>query len=317
MKVVTLMRLKEQEERLKETFPNVDFIFYKHPNEARDEDLEDVDILVSYHGEVNPSFLDKCKNIKLIAWFATGVNQLPLDYIQDRAIKLTNARGVHAIQIAEFIFAYILNDIKLFRTSYEFQKKREFNHKLKPDSINEKTILFLGTGKIPQRTAEVAKAFNMKVIGINTTGHEVPGFAEVYSIEERRHVYHKADFIVNVLPETEETIHLLQKEDFKQMNEDTHFINVGRGTVVSESVLYEALSSKDIRYASIDVFEEEPLPENSLLYDLDNVFITAHITGNDLNNLKRSTDILIENLKHIKNDASDKLINIVNAEAGY
>ena len=157
----------------------------------------------------------------------------------------------------------------------------------------------------------------MKVIGINTTGHDVPGFDEVYSIEERRHIYHKADFIVNVLPETEDTIHLLQKEDFKQMNEDTHFINVGRGTVVSESDLYEALDSKEIRYASLDVFEEEPLPENSRLYDLDNVLITAHITGNDLNNLKRSTDILIENLRHIENDESDKLINIVNSEAGY
>lgn len=317
MKVVTLMRLKDQEERLKETFPNMEFTFYKHPNLADEEVLKDADVLVSYHSEVDESFLDKCKQLKLIAWFATGVNQLPLDYINKRNIKLTNAKGVHAIQIAEFIFAYILNDIKLFKETYESQKKRAFNHKLSPDSINDKTILFLGTGKIPERTAEVAKAFNMKVIGINTTGHDVSGFDEVYSIEERRQVFNKADFIVNVLPETEDTIHLLQKADFEHMKADAHFINVGRGTVVKEAVLVEALINKEIRFASIDVFEVEPLPATSKLYDMDNVFITAHISGNDRNNLKRSTDILVENLNQIINGNLKSLFNEVNSKAGY
>ncbi len=317
MKVVTLMRLRDQEERLKETFPNIEFTFYKHPDVADEKVLEKADVLVSYHTEVNETFLDKCKNIKLIAWFATGVNQLPLEYIRDRNIKLTNARGVHAIQIAEFIFAYILNDIKVFKQSYESQKRKEFNHKLNPESINDKTILFIGTGKIPQRTAEVAKAFNMKVIGINTTGHEAPGFDEVYSIEERRQVYKKADFVVNVLPETEDTIHLLKTEDFKQMKDSTHFINVGRGSVVSEAVLIEALENKEIRYASLDVFEEEPLSSTSQLYDLDNVFITAHITGNDKNNIKRSTDILVKNLNLINNEDVEGLFNEVKSKAGY
>ncbi|MBU6114437.1 phosphoglycerate dehydrogenase [Mammaliicoccus lentus] len=317
MKVVALMKLKDQEERLVNAFPKVEFTFYKHPELADNDVLKEADVLVAYHSEVDETFLDKCKNLKLIAWFATGVNNLPLDYIDKRGIKLTNARGVHAIQIAEFIFGYIFNDIKLFKETYEAQKNHEFKHKLNPGSIYNKTILFLGTGKIPERTARIAKAFNMNVIGINTTGHKVDEFDEVYSIEERGKVYHKADFIVNVLPETDNTVHLLDEQDFKSMNDDVHFINVGRGTVVSEDVLVKALENKEIRHVSIDVFEIEPLPEDSKLYDMENVTITPHITGNDNRNMERCADILIENLnKMIENDNSE-LNNEVNIQSGY
>nr|WP_263312859.1 phosphoglycerate dehydrogenase [Mammaliicoccus sp. Marseille-Q6498] len=317
MKVVSLMRLKDQEERLINEFPNIEFIFYKHPAEADDDVLSEADVLVSYHREVNEHFLDKCKNLKLIAWYATGVNRLPHEYIKNRNIKLTNAKGVHAIQIAEFIFGYILNDVKLFQETYEAQKQRVFKNKLSPDSIFGKTILFLGTGSIPKRTARIAKAFNMNVIGINTTGHEVEGFDEVYSIEERRNVFKKADFIVNVLPETDKTVHLLQSEDFKVMDDNVHFINVGRGTVLSEDILIEALEQKEIRYASIDVFENEPLDQSSKLYDLDNITITPHITGNDIHNIERSTDILIRNLSKMISNQETKLDNEVNIDAGY
>lgn len=317
MKVVTLMRLKDQEERLISAFPNIEFTFYKYPGEADERVLAEADVLVSYHSELNQMLLEKCKNLKLIAWYATGVNRLPLDYIEERGIILTNAKGVHAIQIAEFVFAYILNDIKLFKETYEAQKRHAFLNKLTPDSINEKTILFLGTGKIPQQTAKIARAFNMNIIGINTDGRHIDGFDEVYSIEERRHVFARADFIVNVLPETKETIHLLDEEDFKAMNNHAHFINVGRGTIISEAVLVEALKKEEIRFASIDVFEEEPLVETSQLYDMDNVMITPHITGNDKNNLIRSTDILIDNLKQLADKKNSTFKNVVNTKQGY
>lgn len=317
MNVVSLMHLKDQEERLVKAFPNLNFTFYKHPNEARLEVLEEADILISYHDELNETFLDKCHKLKLIAWFATGINNLPLEYIRNRNIKLTNAKGVHATQIAEYIFAYILYDIKQFKESIDAQDNRLFDTKIKPDTIYNKTILFLGTGMIPQRTAEIAKAFNMKVIGINTNGHSVKNFDEVYSIDNRREVLNKADFVVNVLPETEETFHLLKQEDFITMNKDVHFINVGRGTVVDEEILIEALETGEIRYASIDVFEEEPLNRNSRLFDLKNITITPHITGKDMHNTERCTEILITNLNSYMNNVESKLLNEINMQTGY
>lgn len=317
MKIITLMRLKDQEERLVEQFPNIDFTFYKHPNVVEDHDLNDADVLIGYHKEVDEHFLRKCKNLKLIAWYATGVNNLPLEYIQSRGIKLTNARGVHAIQMAEFIFAYMLIDMKQFKETIEAQNSKKYLNKVEVETLYNQTILFLGTGAIPQRTASIAKAFNMNVIGINRTGHSVENFDEVYSIEERKEIFYKANFIVNILPETEETIHLLQEEDFKCMSRDAHFINVGRGTIVSEAVLTNALEQKLIRRASLDVFENEPLEDSSKLFTLDNVTLTPHITGNDKNNIKRCTDILVDNLQNNPNAHFENLYNQVNINNGY
>lgn len=318
MKILSLMRLNDQEDRLIKEFPEHHFEFYKHPKEVVEDHLKDVDVLISYHSQVDESFLEKCNSLKLIAWYATGVNNLPLQYIEKNNIKLTNAKGVHAIQIAEFIFGYILNDVKLFKETYNAQLNKEYKHKLTPDSIYKKTVTFLGTGEIPKRTAKIAKAFDMHVVGINTTGHEVnDDFDEIYDIDNRKEAFKKADFVVNVLPETKRTSYLLNVKDFQNMKPSAHFINVGRGTVISEEDLIEVLNKDLIRKISLDVYEKEPLNPNSKLYDFSNVTLTPHITGNDENNYERCTDILIENLKNLNKKNNKQLINQVNLKVGY
>ena len=157
---------------------------------------------------------------------------------------------------------------------------------------------------------------NMEVFGINTTGHDVNGFSETYAIEDLKEVISKADIIVNTLPERNETIHLLTKYHFELMKNELLFINVGRGSIVKEEVLVEVLKEKIIRHAYLDVFENEPLTADNPLYELENVTITAHITGNGAENKAEVTEIFSKNLESILNN-DDLIENVVDPKNGY
>ncbi|QHW36779.1 hydroxyacid dehydrogenase [Staphylococcus ursi] len=316
MLVVSLMRLDDQEVKLQEAFPNVDFKFYKHPSQLPEEVQQQMDVLISYHPEVDEAFIENAPQLKWIAWYATGVNPLPFEILKKREIQLTNAGGVHAQQLTEFLFAYILDDYKELKAIYEEQQARIYNHKRVTPSVKDQHILFLGTGKIPQRAAQVAQTLGMKTIGLNTTGHAADHFDETYAISERQHVYEKADIVVNLLPETVDTRYLLTAEDFKAMNQRTLFVNLGRGTIAKEAVIVDALKNKMIRKAYLDVFEKEPLESNSELYQLDNVFLTPHISGSHVDNKKLATDIFSNNLKSFLNNG-DLIENNVNIDRGY
>lgn len=314
--VVSLMRLGGEEERLKTQFPDVNFEFYKHPSLLPEESKAKMDVLLSYHADVNEAFLESAQNLKWIMWYATGVNALPLKQLKSKDILLTNAKGVHAQQLTEFLFAFILDDYKALKEAYEEQKNKTYNHKRMTPTLKNQTILFLGTGVIPQKAANIAQQFGMRTIGLNTSGHEANGFDETYAIHEKMGCYRKADIIVNVLPETDNTKYLLTARDFEEMQPHTLFINLGRGSIVKEDVLVHALKKDLIRKAYLDVFEEEPLPSHSELYDLNNVILTSHITGNSDNNKKQATKIFMRNLTHFLNKG-ELIENIVDLNKGY
>lgn len=316
MRIVSLMRLGDQEERLQEQFPELHFEFYKHPSCVPKESIEKMDILLSYHQEVNETFIKQATNLKWIMWYATGVNALPFETLKAQHIQVTNAKGVHAQQLAEFLFAFILDDYKEMKETFREQQSKIYNHKRTTPSVAGETILFLGTGVIPQRAAKIAQLFGMHTVGLNTSGHQVEGFNETYSIDEREKVLKKANVIVNLLPETGKTKYLLTRHDFECMNGQALFINLGRGTIVKESILIDVLKSNLIRKAYLDVYEQEPLKPESQLYNLNNVVMTSHITGNGDLNKKLATDIFINNLHHFLNKEPLNE-NVVDLNKGY
>lgn len=316
MKIVSLRKLDGLEADLINTFPDITFVFTNGIDDITDKDKQSVDVLVGYDGSLDQVFLEACPKLKWLAWYSTGVNKLPLDYIAKRNIILTNGKGVHAKQMSEFIIAYILDDYKLMRTSYINQQNKLYDSRMVGRRVSNESILFLGTGSIATSTAHIAKALGMEIIGVNTSGRNVNGFDKTYSIKELTDILPEADIIVNTLPETESTIHLLSRKHFEVMKATSLFINVGRGTLIEESVLIDVLKNKIIRHAYLDVFEKEPLTPDNELYLLDNVTITAHITGNGIENNREATEIFIENLKHFLNNG-DVIENKVNLEQGY
>ncbi|UXR77714.1 MULTISPECIES: phosphoglycerate dehydrogenase [unclassified Staphylococcus] len=316
MLVVSLMRLGEEESALQEQFPDVTFQFYKYPGELPSEIQKDMDVLISYHGAVDAALIDAAPNLKWIAWYATGVNSLPLEKLRERNILLTNGKGVHAQQLSEWLFAFILDDYKQLKAVYDEQQQKIYNHKRTGGTLENTTMMFFGTGVIPQRAAQIAKVFGMRTIGLNTSGHAVENFDETYAIDERKAVLNQADIIVNVLPETKDTQDLLKVSDFEAMQESALFINLGRGSVVSTETLVHVLKEKYIRAAYLDVFEEEPLKPDSPLYTLDNVVLTSHITGNGASNKIKATHIFKKNLTHFLNK-KPLIENEVDLSKGY
>lgn len=286
MKVVGLNRMREVETELQQRFSDVDFKFYKKASEIPESDLANLDILVGYDGGINEAFLRRCTNLKWIAWFATGVNTLPLDYIADHGILLTNGKGVQAKQLSEYILAFILDDYKKMKLSYDNQRQHIYDSKITGKRLSGQTVLFLGTGAIATRTAKLAKAFNMNLIGLSKSGQNKDEFDEIYTIESLESTLPNADIVINALPETQETI------------------------------LIEVLKSRVIRHAYLDVFENEPLKPNHELYELDNVTITAHITGNDYEAKYDLLDIFKNNLVNFLNK-NGLIENEVDAKKGY
>ncbi|HCW9446824.1 TPA: phosphoglycerate dehydrogenase [Staphylococcus aureus] len=316
MKVVGLNRMREVEIELQQRFSDLDFKFYKKASEIPESDLADLDILVGYDGGINEAFLQRCPNLKWIAWFATGVNTLPLDYIADHGILLTNGKGVQAKQLSEYILAFILDDYKKMKLSYDNQRQHIYDSKITGKRLSGQTVLFLGTGAIATRTAKLAKAFNMNLIGLSKSGQNKDEFDEIYTIESLESTLPNADIIINALPETQETIHLLKKKHFELMKDEALFINIGRDSIVKEALLIEVLKSKVIRHAYLDVFENEPLKPNHELYELENVTITAHITGNDYEAKYDLLDIFKNNLVNFLNK-NGLIENEVDAKKGY
>ncbi|MBU7217415.1 hydroxyacid dehydrogenase [Staphylococcus gallinarum] len=316
MKVVSLKRLGDLEQELTNRFPDVEFLFTKGVNEIAKSDRSTLDILIGYDSNLDESFLTECPNLKWIAWYATGVNKLPLNYIANQNILLTNGKGIHVKQMAEFITAFILDDYKKMRTSYINQQNKVYDSKLTADRVGKQTVLFLGTGTIAQRTAHVLQALDMNILGINTTGHKVNGINKTYALKELLSVLPEADIVVNTLPETDNTIHLLTSEHFSQMKNTALFINVGRGSIVKEDILIKVLKDSVIRHAYLDVFEKEPLMQQNELFNLSNVTITAHITGNGKENFQEATDLFTKNLTHFLNN-NHLIENEVDAKQGY
>lgn len=316
MKVISTIDLKELIDELREQYPEHQFIQREGFDRLTDEDIQTMEVIITYDSKLNETIINKAKNLKWIAWYAAGVNKLPLPLINDKGITLTNARGVHKIQISEYIFSYIMTDYKNVIPYYELQQEKGYKTNIRHKELFEQTITFIGTGEIPQYGAHIAKAFGMKVIGLNTDGRGIAGFDEVYTINDREKAFAQSDIIINVLPETEKTIDLLAIEDFQAMGEDALFINVGRGTITKEEVLIKALQDKVIRKACLDVYYNEPLEPTNPLYALDNVIMTPHITGNSVHYNRRATEIFKKNLSvGIENKAD--FVNKVDVSKGY
>ena len=148
-------------------------------------------------------------------WYATGVNNLPLEVIKERNIILTNTRGIQAKQVSEFVLSFILNDYKKMRTSYVNQVNKVYDSKLTGKRLSDEKVLILGTGSLAQQTVKLLKPFELEIIGISKSGHHKDGFDNIYTIEDLESHLNKADIIINTLPENSRNISFIVGKTFQ------------------------------------------------------------------------------------------------------
>jgi phosphoglycerate dehydrogenase-like enzyme len=180
--------------------------------------------------------------------------------------------------MSEYVFSYIVSIERHTFDLYRNQQNRIWQ-KIPYKSIRNRLIGICGLGSIGKHLAQTANHFGMRVWGYKMKRENVRGVERVFTQSEFRDFLSGPDYIIITLPSTPETYHLFDHAALESMKSSTILINIGRGNVVMEKALIQALQGKKIGGAVLDVFEEEPLPAESPLWHLPNVFITPHISG--------------------------------------
>lgn len=279
------------------------------------DDLESAEVIL---GGISRDEFRRARNLRWIQATGAGVDGLLFPELVESDVIITNASGVHPIPIAEHTFALILAITRGLIKSFEGKSRKEWLHnEVFIDELYGKTIGIIGYGRIGQGIAKLAKGFGMRVIGLKRDpGKKVEVEPDVLLGKDSLDTLLKeSDIVVIIVPLTEETYHMIGERELKLMKPTGILINVARGKVVDESALIKALKERWIFSAGLDVFETEPLPPESELWELDNVVITPHIAGLNPHYTDRLLDIFIRNLQAYP-DIS-KMINVVDKRLGY
>lgn len=294
-------------------FPEVNFYFSLGVNEDL---LREANIVVTYGEDLNNHHIEIANNLEWIFVASAGVEKMPAEAIVARNIYVSNVRGIHKKPMTESILAHILAYKRALPFVYEQQAKKQWNKKAKLSELNGSTALIIGPGAIGAEIGRILQAFDVKTIGCNRSGQPIVEMDETYPIEDLLEQLPKADIVISMLPATAETNHLLQPEHFKAMKSTAMFMNFGRGNVVSEAVLVSALKDQEIEHAVLDVYEIEPLPQTSELWDLSNVTLSPHFSSHSSRYVERSLDIFKPSLvSWLKGER--KLTNEMDLSRGY
>ena len=294
-------------------FPEVDFVF---ENGLSNEELQKADILVTYGEDLDEDNIQYAENVKWIFVASAGVEKMPAQAIIDRDIVVSNVRGIHKTPMAESILAHILAIKRALPWMYEQQKKGEWSKKAKQTELRDSRALILGPGAIGSEVGRLLQAFGVNTIGCNRSGKEVAYMDEIVSFAGLLDTLPRADIVISVLPKTIETTHLLKEDHFKAMKDNVIFMNFGRGNLVDENVLIEAIENGEIGYAVLDVFEEEPLAADHSLWTLPNVIVSPHVSSHSSRYVERSLDIFKPSLEKWLNGERD-LENVMDMSRGY
>lgn len=314
MKVLFTFRIKdEQIEKLKEDFPEIQFCFNHKIDEAPVDEFE---IIATYGEDITTGVLERATSLKWLMVASAGVEKMPLAEISAKGIVISNVRGIHKTPMAETALAHILSLGRALPALAEQQKRKEWNTKVRQTELRGSTALILGPGAIGSEIGRLLQAFRVRTIGCNHSGKPAQFMDETIQFDGLISRLPEADIVISVLPSTTKTKGLLTESHFKAMKESAVFMNFGRGDLVKETVIVEALKNGDIGHAVLDVFEQEPLAVESELWSLTNVTISPHVSSHSGKYIERALEFFTENLEKWQN-GDKNLTNLIDPEKGY
>jgi phosphoglycerate dehydrogenase-like enzyme len=249
----------------------------------------------------------KTVNLTWLHTFSAGVDNAVFTTFRERGVRLTTSSGAAASPIAQTVFMYMLALSRNLPLYMEHQR----NHIWQPHSFHEldgSTLAVIGLGSIGQEVVRIGQAMNMDVIACRRapTGKES---CPTFPLSELNATVAKADWVVLALPLTADTQEIFTSSVIEAMKPGSGFINIGRGELVDEPALIRALQSGHIGCAGLDVFAEEPLSPDSPLWDMSNVLITPHASGQTNGSYLRSEELFVQNFERYV--AGTALINEV------
>lgn len=259
----------------------------KYPFSTQEEALErtkDADVIILNKVEINENSIGNASRLKLVCVTATGTNNLDKEYLKERGIEWRNVAGYSTESVAQHTFAllfYLLEKLRYYDDYVKTEKyinDVSFTHFAEAfHELSGKTWGIVGLGNIGRRVADIAKCFGCHVIYYSTSGRNQNSNYERVDFKQ---LLEKSDIISVHAPLDENTRHLFDKKAFQKMKETAIFINVGRGPIVVEEDLVEALNEGQIKAAGLDVLSVEPMSEKNPLRFIKNsnkLMITPHI----------------------------------------
>ena len=281
------------------------------PPEETAANIGDADIVLCNKVLITKEVMDACPNIKYVGLFATGFNNVDIEYAAEKGIVVCNAGQYSTMSVAQHVFSFILN---------RSDKVSEFDSRVKAGEwersdvfcllddkmteLNGKTMGIFGFGSIGHRVAEIAKAFGMNVIV--TTRTQRDNDVEYVSFDE---LLKRSDYISVHCPLTDATKEVFNAEAFKKCKKTCMFINTSRGGTVNEQALADALNNDTIAAAAVDVLAYEPMRKDCPLKKAKNITFTPHVAWAAAETRERLVNIVYKNIEGF---VSGNIINRVN-----
>ena len=297
-------------------FEDITFIHIQD-SESLKKNLKFLDILVCYG--ITPQLFDyRSDKLKWIHIGSSGVDGNLFPELLRSKVMITNAKGINAKHVSEFIMSQILYFSKKIDACQQFKKDKNWNQwelASQTRQLSDLTLGIIGYGQIGKKLSKLAKSFGMEVIATRRLQKEIvnKNFVDaLVPITQIEMIIKKSDFLVITCPLTPMTENMINKNIFKLMKNSAVIINTSRGGIINENDLIDAIINKDISGAALDVYAEEPLNFKSRLFDLDNVLMSPHISGNFLgyqeNMIKQFNEMLMNylNNKALKNRVCKK-----------
>lgn len=244
-----------------------------------------------------------------------GVDAVLFPALVESEVVLTNSRGIFDRSIAEYVLGVMLLFAKDFHRTFDLQRRREWLHR-ETEMLAGRRLLVVGAGPIGRTIARLARCAGMEADAVARTARSSDeDFGRVYASGELDEALSEADYVVVAAPLTAQTEGMFGSRQFGLMKRGARFINVGRGPIVEEAALLEALRGGEISGAALDVFREEPLPEDHPFWEMSQVIVSPHMSGDFVGWLEALGGLFVENFRRWRR--GEELINVVDKEKGY
>lgn len=270
----------------------------------------EADVLLAMAHEVSDELVGRMPRLRYICAMSAGTDRLETLTTLKADVVITSGRGIHGPQMSELAFLSMIALSRDFRRMQRNQQQHAWE-RWPQRLIFGKTAVIAGIGPIAEELAARCVAFGMRVIGVSDVRDSAPGFERLMKRSELPRAAALADFLILLVPLSAQTRHMIDARVLAAMKPGGILINLARGPVVDETALVKALQSGHLGGAGLDVFEEEPLPDDSPLWDMPNVIVTPRIGGMSDVYPRQVLPLLVHNLRCFEQGRLDELRNVV------
>ena len=295
---------------LRPEFPDVNFI--EAPVEKVSDGfdrLHQADIIITRGHGFDAACLKEASRLKWLHSTMAGTDHL-VPVLAGSHVVLTNGRGSHGVQMTEMA---LLHMMAIYRSIPDIVHNRDAKSSERPRIrvLANRIVCIVGVGSIAEHAAKVFKALGMGVTGVSRSQRVPACFDHIYDRDELKTAAASADFLLLLVPYSDDTDHLINEDVFKVMKPSAILINLARGGVVDEDALIKALQTGTIAGAGLDVYNQFPLPQSSPLWDMPNVFMTPHTGGQTDQGVTNAMRIIKPNLRYFLEGRSGDMMNLV------